>query len=188
VCGDAVPGVAVTIQDARGANLPDRLIGEICVRGPSVMLGYWQAPEATAEVIRDGWLRTGDLGYRTPAGIVVCGRAKDMIIIGGANLYPEDYEHIAAQADTAVTRCAAFAVPDEERMIVAVELAGDVDPNAVADAVMARLRGELGHAPDRVVVIGRNAIPRTSSGKVQRGRCRENYFTGRLPVLAETTR
>jgi fatty-acyl-CoA synthase len=188
VCGDAVPGVEVTVQDEHGARLTDRRVGEVCVRSPSQMLGYWQDPRSTAEVTRDGWLRTGDLGYHTADGLVVCGRLKDMIIIGGANLYPEDYEHVAGQVDGVSTRCAAFAMPETERMIVAVELANGSDPNTVADAVMTRLRTEIGHAPDRVVVVGRNAIPRTSSGKVQRGRCRSSYVDGRLAVLADVAR
>ncbi|QXJ23792.1 AMP-binding protein [Actinomadura graeca] len=188
VCGTAVPGVDLSIRAEDGTPLTDRVVGEICVRGPSVMRGYWRDREATAAVMRDGWLRTGDLGYRTPAGLVLSGRLKDMIIIGGANLYPEDYEHVAAQVDGVGAACAAFALPETERMVVAVEAHGGADPGDLAERVMARLRTEVGHAPDQVVVVRGQTIPLTSSGKVQRGRCRDGYFHGRLPILARRAR
>ncbi|MFB7663219.1 AMP-binding protein [Kitasatospora sp. NPDC056138] len=189
VCGHPVPGVLVEITDERGRPLGEREVGEICVRSPALMQGYWRDPQATAETMRDGWLRTGDLGYRTPQGLVVCGRIKDMIIVAGRNLYPEDYEHVAAKVDGVRPACAAFALPDTERMIVAVEPAKGVADHAdLARQVMTRLREQLGHAPDKVVVLGKDAIPRTSSGKVQRGRCRERYLTGEQTVLAELSR
>ena len=188
VVGHPVPGVDIRVVGPHGERLPDRVVGEVCVRGPSLMRGYWQDPAATAQVVRDGWLHTGDLGYVTPDGLVVCGRIKDMIIVGGANLYPEDYEHVASRTDGAHATCAAFADPDAERMVVVVESADGGEPAGVAGRVMRRLREELGHAPDRVVVVGRGSIPRTSSGKVQRERCRARYFGGELPVLADLPR
>ncbi|MCK9921709.1 AMP-binding protein [Frankia sp. AgPm24] len=132
VCGHAVPGVDLSIINEGGAQLPERVVGEVCVRGPSVMTGYWQDPGSTEEVLRDGWLRTGDLGYLTPDGLVVCGRLKDMIIVGGANLYPEDYEYVAAGVSGVAPTCAAFAVADTERMIVAVE----AEPVKLFEAVL----------------------------------------------------
>ncbi|MFE9539666.1 AMP-binding protein [Streptomyces sp. NPDC006691] len=189
VCGPPVPGVQVEIRDEDGKPLEHRRVGEIWVRSPSLMQGYWEDPEATAAVLGDGWLRTGDLGYRTPEGLVVCGRVKDMIIVAGRNLYPEDYEHVAAKVEGVRPVCAAFALPDTERMVVAFEAAKGFDNHAeIAAVVMKRLREQLGHAPDAVVALKKGAIPRTSSGKVQRGLCRERYLSGQLPVMAETTR
>jgi fatty-acyl-CoA synthase len=188
VIGTAVPGVTVSVQDEHGVPLPGRKVGELCVRGPSVMTGYWRDPAASAEVLRGGWLHTGDLGYSTPDGLVVCGRIKDMIIIGGANLYPEDYEYVAIRIDGVSPVCAAFAVPETERMIVAVELVNGADPVTTVHTVLARLRDELGHAPDKVVAVPRNSIARTSSGKVQRQRCRDGYLNGSLTVLADAAR
>ncbi|MFK0294872.1 AMP-binding protein [Streptomyces sp. NPDC090442] len=189
VCGHPVPGVSVQITDEEGRALGDREVGEICVRSPALMEGYWAEPEATARVVRDGWLRTGDLGYRMADGLVVCGRIKDMIIVGGRNLYPEDYEHVAVKVEGVRPVCAAFAVPGTERMIVAVEPVKGADgPEELAARVMTRLREQLGHAPDRVVVVAKDSIPRTSSGKVQRGRCRERYLAGELSVVAELAR
>ncbi|MFB7182160.1 AMP-binding protein [Streptomyces sp. NPDC056257] len=190
VCGPPVPGVRIEIRQEDGEPLAERRVGEIWVNSPSLMQGYWEDPEATAAVLRDGWLRTGDLGYRTEdGGLVVCGRVKDMIIVSGRNLYPEDYEHVAAKVDGVRPVCAAFAVPDTERMIVAFETAKGFDNHAeLAALVMKRLREHLGHAPDKVVALDKGAIPRTSSGKVQRALTRERYLTGKLPVLAELAR
>ncbi|OLZ62100.1 hypothetical protein AVW11_23820 [Streptomyces amritsarensis] len=190
VCGPPVPGVRVEIRDADGTPRGEREVGEICVSSPSLMRGYWRDPEATAAVLRDGRLHTGDLGYLTEdGGVVVCGRIKDMIIVSGRNLYPEDYEHVAAKVEGVRPVCAAFALPDTERMIVAFESAkGVADHQEVAARVMKRLREHLGHAPDKVVALDKGAIPRTSSGKVQRSLCRERYLTGRMEALAEVAR
>ncbi|MFD5417900.1 AMP-binding protein [Streptomyces sp. NPDC127069] len=190
VCGPPVPGVRIEIRQEDGTPLEERRVGEIWVNSPSLMQGYWEDPEATATVLRDGWLRTGDLGYRTEdGGLVVCGRVKDMIIVSGRNLYPEDYEHVAAKVEGVRPVCAAFAVPDTERMIVAFETAKGFENHAeLAALVMKRLREHLGHAPDKVVALDKGAIPRTSSGKVQRALTRERYLTGKLPVLAELAR
>jgi fatty-acyl-CoA synthase len=190
VCGKPVPGVEVEISDENGVPLGDRRAGEIWVRSPALMRGYWRDPEATADVLRDGWLRTGDLGYRTGQGLVVCGRLKDVIIVAGRNLHPEEYEHVAAGVAGVRPACAAFPLLDTERMIVVLETTKDFDgdPEELAGVVLWRLREQLGHAPDTVAVLRRGAIPRTSSGKVQRGRCRERYLAGLLEVLAKAPR
>src|SRR5215471_17782038 len=86
--GCAVPGVDLAILDAEGRAVPRRRIGEICVRGDNVMLGYWKLPEITAETLRGGWLHTGDSGYMDEEGFVfIVDRVKDMIISGGENVY-----------------------------------------------------------------------------------------------------
>ncbi len=189
VCGHPVPGVRVEIRGPDGKPLADREVGEIRVHSPALMRGYWSDPEATAEAVRDDWLHTGDLGYRTPDGLVVCGRVKDMIIVAGRNLYPEDYEHVAAKVEGVRPACAAFAMPGTERMAVAVEPAKGVTDHAdLAERVMTRLKEQLGHAPDKVLVLEKGTIPRTSSGKVQRGRCRDLCLSGEPVVLATRAR
>ncbi|WP_171162914.1 AMP-binding protein [Streptomyces sp. I05A-00742] len=189
VCGPPVPGVRIRITGDDGTELGPRRVGEVCLRGPSVMRGYWKAQGATAEVIRDGWLHTGDLGYLTEDGLVVCGRIKDVIIAGGRNLYPEEYEHLSCEVDGVGQVCAAFGLPDTERVVVVAEIgrSGD-DAAGLAGQVMTRLRERLGHAPDRVVIVPRQAIPRTSSGKTRRSRCRQLFFAGELPELASVGR
>ncbi|MGK5637197.1 AMP-binding protein [Streptomyces sp. URMC 126] len=189
VCGPPIPGVRVRITGDDGSGLGPRRVGEVCLRGPSVMRGYWNAPDATAEVIRDGWLHTGDLGYLTEDGLVVCGRIKDVIIAGGRNLYPEEYEHLSTEVDGVGQVCAAFGLPDTERVVVVAEIGrGGADAAGLAGQVMTRLRERLGHAPDRVVIVPRQAIPRTSSGKTRRARCRQLFFAGELPELASVGR
>ncbi|MGW3964221.1 AMP-binding protein [Amycolatopsis sp. NPDC005003] len=188
VCGRPLPGVSVEIRDAHGNALPERTVGEITVRSPSLMRGYWNEPEATAEILRDGWLHTGDLGYLVPDGLVVCGRIKDVIIVGGRNIHPEEYEHVTTAVPGARPVCAAFGVPGRERMVVAFEMRKKNDsPHRVATAVLAALRERIGHAPDAVVALAPNTIPRTTSGKVQRSLCAERYLSGQLPVLAEVS-
>lgn len=189
VCGHPVPGVQVRITDEAGIDVGERVVGEIRVSSPSLMHGYWNNTEATAEVLYDGWLRTGDLGYRCPDGLVVCGRSKDMIIVGGRNLFPEDYEGEAVGTEGTGEACAAFSVPGTERMVVAVEAAPrNADHESLAAAVLARLRAKLGHAPDEVLVVPRDSLPRTSSGKTRRATCKEKYFAGELTTLARTQR
>src|SRR5262249_23634978 len=91
--GRPLPGIQVRVCDpARGAAMRDREVGEIEIRGASVTPGYYKHPAATANALHDGWLRTGDLGYMTDGELVVCGRIKDVIILGGRNVYPQDVE------------------------------------------------------------------------------------------------
>lgn len=188
VCGRPISDVDVAIIDERtGEQVGERVLGEICVRGPSVMKGYWRDPEETAASLRDGWLHTGDLGYLIPAGLVVCGRIKDMIIVAGRNIYPEDFEQVANSIPG--VRCSAtFALADAEQMIVAVEPDGVLaDQHDLGRTVMAELARRVGHAPHSVIVVKRGAIPVTSSGKIRRGRCRELHADGSLAVLAEVS-
>ncbi|WP_372405516.1 AMP-binding protein [Streptomyces luteireticuli] len=189
VCGGPAPGVRIAIKDERGTDLGHRQVGEICVTGPSVMRGYWNDPEASEQALRDGWLHTGDLGYLTPEGLVVCGRLKDMIIVGGRNLYPEDYEQVAGEVEGAGRLCAAFSLPDPERMVLAAEIGRTgTPPIELARSIMTRTRERLGRAPDTVLVVPRHSLPRTSSGKPRRDHCRTGFLSGRLGELASVTR
>src|SRR5207302_10167611 len=98
--GRPLPGFYVRIVDPiTGGPRADREVGELELRSPSVTPGYYRNPEATAATFHDGWLRTGDLGYLVDGRLVVCGRLKDMIIVGGRNLFPEDVERAAAAVD-----------------------------------------------------------------------------------------
>jgi len=113
--GPPVPGVELAIADEQGAWLPVGEVGEVCVRGPNVMQGYWQAPEATAEAIRDGWLFTGDMGRLDEDGyLYIVDRKKDMIIVSGMNVYPREVEDAIYQLP-AVGDCAVVGEPSERR-------------------------------------------------------------------------
>jgi fatty-acyl-CoA synthase len=185
-CGHPIPGHEITIKDRDGTTLPSGRVGEICFRGPSVMNGYWRDPEATREAIRDGWLHTGDLGFVGEHGLVVCGRKKDMIILGGRNLYPEDYEFFTEQVP-GVRRgnVIAFALHDIERMVVVAETTAlPEEADKVARAALEQLRKSLPRGPEEVVLVSPGTLPKTSSGKRQRGTCREQYRAGELEALA----
>jgi fatty-acyl-CoA synthase len=190
-CGPPVPRTEIAIVDPAGMQLPPDRVGEILVRSPSVMSKYWRDLIATDETIdADGWLHTGDLGFMAAGELVVCGRIKDMIVVGGRNLFPEDYEQCAVGVP-GVRRgnVIAFGVPEQERMVVIAETrAGDVDGASIAQQTMRALTLRLSHAPQQVVLVAPGTLPKTSSGKVQRGLCRERYLAGDLTAIATAGR
>ncbi|MBI3070733.1 MAG: fatty acyl-AMP ligase [Deltaproteobacteria bacterium] len=193
-CGKSFPGQEVRVVDAEGRPLPDRSVGELVLKGPSVMSGYYGQPEATARTIRDGWLHTGDLGYMVGGEVYVCGRHKDLIIFNGKNYYPQDLE-AAASALKSVRKgnVAAFSVNggerDREKVVVVIERRDTEEPNemlqaAVRDEVLA----VTGLRVDEVVVVGAGMLPKTSSGKLQRSKTRDLYVRGELTVSAPGSR
>ncbi|MFC4314150.1 non-ribosomal peptide synthase/polyketide synthase [Steroidobacter flavus] len=171
-------------------------MGEIWVSGPSVSAGYWNQPEATAEtfVERDGkrWLRTGDLGFLSSQQLYVAGRHKDLIILRGQNVYPQDIERaIEAQIEAVREgRVAAFAVPTDagEGVGIALEVSRGLQKLVSAERLVAEVNtviGELYHEPVLVVVLlNAGALPRTSSGKVQRAGCRLGWRERTLDAFA----
>ena len=166
--GLPVPGVEVRIVDELGEVLPPGVDGEVCVRSPGVMTGYWRSPEATAEAVRDGWLHTGDGGHLDEDGyLYVVDRLKDLIIRGGFNVYPRDVEDVLLE-HPAVSQAAVVGRPDEvlgEEVVAFVALTGDT---ATADELVAWCRERLGrHKHPREVRIV-PAVPLTSVGKTDR--------------------
>ncbi len=112
-CGQAAAGVDTRVFDNKGNELPAGDVGEVAVRGANIMRGYWNKPEQTAEVLRDGWYYTGDLGFMDELGYVfLVDRSKDMIVSGGENIYSTEVEEILYQ-HPAVLEAAVFGVPDE---------------------------------------------------------------------------
>ena len=111
-CGEPFPGFEFEIRDEHGHALPERCVGTLYVRGPSIMTGYFNDPETSAEVLSpDGWLNTGDLAYRIERDLVITGREKDMIIINARNIWPQDLEHLAeCQLEVRTGDASAFAV------------------------------------------------------------------------------
>jgi acyl-CoA synthetase (AMP-forming)/AMP-acid ligase II len=182
--GPPCPGVAVRIvapgEATRPAlELPAGVEGEICVRSPGVMLGYYRNPEATARVLSpDGWLRTGDLGIMDEAGLLyVTGRLKDVIILGGQNLAPGDVEEVVDQLP-GIRYSAAVGVESEraatQRLYVVAEVraedAGSDTYHHLARDIVAHVHRARGHRPARVLLVRPGTIPKTSSGKIQRSR------------------
>ncbi|MFG1834116.1 AMP-binding protein [Micromonospora chersina] len=180
-CGRPVPGHEVAVVDAAGSLCAAGQVGEIWVRGPSVAAGYLDQP--APETFRPGgWLRTGDLGYLDGGGLYVTGRAKDLLVVRGANTDPQRVEW-AASAVPGVREggAVAFTRPGEEteEVVVVVECA----PNAadtVPDAVRAAVAEGLGLAVAEVVRVRPGAVPKTTSGKPRRQEARRRYLAGEL--------
>ncbi|AVT28848.1 non-ribosomal peptide synthetase [Plantactinospora sp. BC1] len=199
-CGRSMPGQSVRVVDPQTAEaVPDGRVGEIWVSGPSVAQGYWDRPAETARTFaarlagdpdERSWLRTGDLGFLRDGELFVTGRLKDLVILRGRNHYPQDIEATAQRADPVLRPdCgAAFGVPvdGEERLVVVqeVERGQTVDHAAVTAAIRTRVAAEHDVVPYAVLLTRPATIPRTTSGKVRRERCRELYLAGELVGLA----
>jgi fatty-acyl-CoA synthase len=184
VCGKVLPGHQLEVRGGDGRVLADRAVGRIFVKGPSIMPGYFQEPEATREVLADGWLDTGDLGYMLNGEIVVTGRAKDLIIVNGRNVWPQDIEWaIEAQKVVKNGDAAAFSIEsaEGERVVVAVlaRVAGDEAKLALARDVAGAVREAVAVDCDVVLVPPTMGLPMTSSGKLSRARTKANYLAGR---------
>lgn len=186
-CGRQMPGHDLLIVDEVGEPVPEREVGHIVVAGPSIMEGYYDDPEATAAVVQDGWLWTGDLGYMADDHLFVTGRAKDLIIIRGRNIYAEDIERIAERVDgVRPSGVVAFGVYDDEeqrdRVIVVAEtkLSERQEREALAALVSERVSEFCDVKLDEVVLVAPGTIPKTSSGKRQRSLCRDHYLGGNL--------
>ena len=185
--GRSLSGHQVRIVSSAGDPLPDRTQGHIQCRGPSVMQGYFGRAEATAEVLQDDWLKTGDLGYLADGELFVTGRVKDIIIQGGRNLYPQELEHIAGDVQGVRRGCvAAFGVSGRrmagERLVLVAETrrTGPEEKEMLAAAIRERMDSELGIPLDEVVLVPPQSVPKTSSGKIRRDSCRRLYLQGKL--------
>ena len=175
-CGRAVQGVTVDILDDDGGQVDMRAVGEMCVRSPVVMSGYWKQPELTTEAFRSGWLRTGDLAQRDEDGFFhLVDRSKDLIISGGYNIYPREVEDAIAQ-DPDISSVAVIGVPDPRwgeavTAIVVARADKTLDTEALRERVRT-LKGPL-HAPKRVDVV--DALPMTALGKIDKKALRAQY-------------
>lgn len=183
--GRPIQGVEVEIRSPESdETLPDGHVGEICLRTEFAMLGYWDDPEETGRVLRDGWLRTGDLGLVGPDGLVITGRLKDMIIVGGRNLYPEDAER-AAQRVPGVRRgnAVAFGILGRAReglvVIAETKLVGE-EAARLAKQIASEVRKALRVAAEHVVLLAPGTLPKTPSGKLQRRLTAALYEAGQL--------
>ena len=187
----------VRIATADGAGTaPDGTVGEVWVNGPSVTLGYWQNAEATqaAFVEHDGrrWLRTGDLGFQHDGELFITGRLKDMIIVRGQNLYPHDLERAVEEQVEFVrkSRVAAFAVDVDGREAIGIAaeigrgIQKDAPPEADGRAITEAVALACNEAPRVILLLNPGALPKTSSGKLQRSACRTQWEAGTLDVFA----
>ena len=182
--GRPLRGLEVRVRDpGTGAARGDREVGELELRGVSVTPGYFRRPEVTAATFHDGWLRTGDLGYLVDGEVVVCGRIKDVIIIGGRNVFPEEVERAAASVEgVRAGNVIAFGTEGrrgKEGIVVVAETKLD-GGGQLHDEVIDRVCDAVGVPPREVVLVRAGSLPKTSSGKLQRSRCRAQYLDDAL--------
>ena len=188
--GPAVPGLEFRVVNPEtDEELADRLVGELLIRGTSVTSGYYKHPEATAASFRNGWLATGDLAYMLDGELVLCGRIKDVIIVGGRNIFPEDIERAVGDIDgVRAGNVIAFGIDGykgKETVIVVSEVkpsdtSGDLE--AIRHRIHTRALDVSGLPPRDVILVRPGTLPKTSSGKLQRARCRELYLAEELDL------
>ncbi|MGI9291955.1 MAG: fatty acyl-AMP ligase [Gammaproteobacteria bacterium] len=181
-CGLPLSTFEVEVRDSSGEQVPQRHIGVIHIRAPSVMSGYFNEPEITAQTLcEDGWLNTGDIGYQTESGLVITGRQKDLIIINGRNIWPQDLEQIAEQQpELRPGDALAFAVPGEDGTDIVVMVVQSREKNLeLLEELSKRLQGlvltEMG-VECCIEMVPLHTLPRTSSGKLSRSKARLNYI------------
>jgi fatty-acyl-CoA synthase len=181
-CGHPLPDHKVEVVAEDGIVLPEGRVGEIRISGPSVSPGYFGNPKATRESWRDGWFHTGDLGYLKAGQLYVCGRIKDLIIIRGANHYPQDFEWTIVRMNEPRARTvAAFPVDGENGESFAILVEADLDPEPrerFRARIIETIIQEHGVAPADVLVVHNGSLPLTTSGKVQRRRSRQMFERG----------
>jgi len=182
-CGKPVRDMTVEIREEDGTPLPDGAIGKLWCKGPSVMVGYFRDPDATAACMTDGWLDTGDMGYMSDGYIYIVGRAKDMIIVNGRNHWPQDIEWAVEQLPGfKAGDIAAFAITTpggEETPAVLVQCrsSDETERQRLREEIRERVRSVTG-MNCVIELIPPRTLPRTSSGKLSRAKARNLYLNG----------
>jgi fatty-acyl-CoA synthase len=185
--GRPVPGLEIRIVDPEtGKPLRDREVGELEIRGTSVTPGYYRRPDSDAGLFHDGWLTTGDLAYTLEGQLVMCGRIKDVIIVGGRNVFPEDVERAIGDVDgVRAGNVIAFGVEGDrgrETLVVVAETKAE-DRAALRRVIAERIRQVVGVPAKDIVLVEPGTLPKTSSGKLQRSLCRRRYDDDQLTLV-----
>lgn len=182
LCGRALPGHEIEVRDESGAAVSERHVGRIFIKGPSLTPGYFSDPEASAAMYNGEWLDTGDMGYFLNDQIVITGRAKDLIIINGRNIWPQDIEWAVEKVDgIRGGGVAAFSVDDggSERIVVVAERRGlDAEALAALKREVAVVVQNAVGAPAEIVLARPHSMVMTSSGKLSRAKVRQKYLDG----------
>jgi len=184
--GKPLPDVEVRIVTAEGAEAGERAEGQLWFRSPSATCGYYRNPAATRDLMREeGWLNSGDLAYRAEGELFITGRAKDIIIKAGRNIYPHEIEVIAGGVAGVRAGCVvAFGAPDQrsgtERLVVTAEIRNPADSKRITDEISRAVSEAIGMPPDVVQLLPAQSIPKTSSGKLRRAETRRLYLEGNL--------
>jgi acyl-CoA synthetase (AMP-forming)/AMP-acid ligase II len=178
--GVAVAGMELQVRDSGGLELPEGEHGEIFMRGSSLMRGYFGDEEATANAFEGEWFRTGDLGYCSNGELHIMGRVKELVILGGRNYYPHEFEEcVAADPDVGMHRSVALGVYREstatEALVLVVEPRIRRDLPLLRQRLQARLRSQFGFGATELIFVQSGGIPRTTSHKVRRQECRDLY-------------
>ncbi len=188
-CGKPVRDMLVEIREEDGAPLPERAIGKLWCKGPSIMAGYFRDPEATAACMVNGWLDTGDMAYLSDGYIYIVGRAKDMIIVNGRNHWPQDIEWAVEQLPGfKAGDIAAFAIttPGGEEtpaVLVQCRTSDDRERSRLRDEIRERVRSVTG-MNCVIELVPPRTLPRTSSGKLSRAKARNLYLAGEIKPYA----
>ncbi|MHA6720855.1 fatty acyl-AMP ligase [Sphingomonas sp. RS6] len=188
-CGKPVRDMAIEIREEDGTPLPEKAIGKVWCKGPSVMVGYFRDPEATEACMADGWLDTGDMGYMSGGYIYIVGRAKDMIIVNGKNHWPQDIEWAVEQLPGFKQGdIAAFAIttPGGEEtpaVLVQCRTSDEQERLRLRDEIRERVRSVTG-MNCVVELVPPRTLPRTSSGKLSRAKARNLYLNGEIKPYA----
>lgn len=184
--GRPIANTQVRVIGKHGQDLPERQVGEIVLQSNCMLAGYYHRPDLTQEAFLDGWYLTGDLGYLANGELFVTGRKKDLIIVGGKNVYPADIERLASEVKGVHPgRVVAFGVYDEELGTEEVALVAELEQfdqlsEADRERIQLHIRQRVSQGSDvvvrRVHVVGKNWLLKTSSGKIARGSNRDKYL------------
>ncbi len=190
--GVPLHGIDVAIVDETGQELGERCVGEIIVRSPSLMGGYYRQPEATQQALQDGWLYTGDMGYLSGGKLYITGRKKEILIVGGRNYSPEDLEEVAGVVQ-GVRRGRTVAVShlDPERATEKVVLLAETSMTQPSDREtlrqnIRRVLTSAGYPVSKVVLLKPKSILSTANGKLMRLECLNRYLAGEFSNDNET--
>jgi acyl-CoA synthetase (AMP-forming)/AMP-acid ligase II len=179
-CGRPLANVEVMIADAQGVPLPSPMVGEVCIRSPAIMRGYWRQPQATAEAFFDDWYRTGDAGQLDAENyLYLRDRVKDMIVSGGENIYPAEVENAIAEHHD-VAEVAVIGIPDDKwgeavRAVVVLKPGATTSERDIIAAARTRIAGYK--VPKSVEFV--TDLPRNGAGKVLRRSLRDAFWQGR---------
>ncbi|RKG98548.1 fatty acyl-AMP ligase [Corallococcus sp. CA047B] len=184
--GAPVAGFEVQVRGEDGAELPERKVGRVFAKGPSVMRGYFEDAEATERALTgDGWLDTGDLGFGAEGELYLTGRAKDLVIIRGANHAPQAFEEPLAEVQGVRTGCAVALgfTPEgseDEALLILAERSAPGNEQSVEADIRSAVVAATGVQPHTVRILEPGTLPRTSSGKLRRGEALRRYLAGEL--------
>jgi acyl-CoA synthetase (AMP-forming)/AMP-acid ligase II len=181
--GRSLENVEIKVLDDRGNTVPDCVIGEIALRSDCMLTGYFNRPDLTDKAFRDGWYLTGDYGYLSHGELFISGRKKDMIIVGGKNVYPQDLETLTYEVPGVhAGRSVAFGLFDEAQGTEEVVIIAEIDSEEtqeqqkIADVLRAHVTKNSAIALRHVKIVGPKWIVKTSSGKTARAANKEKFL------------